>query len=388
MLLRTATLIVLVAVCALSALAQQHALTIRVVAPPSTPKDARLVVVGSDSLWGQWNPTSGVPLARENDSVWTVTRQVPADYTLEFKVTRGPWSTEAIYEPGKRPPNTAVVVMSDTVLTLRPVDWYDFTTPIPSKPGGITGTVRYHHSLESDRLRYTRDIIVWLPPSYFTARTKRYPVLYMQDGQNIVDPTTSAFGFDWRADEVADSLIRAKAIEELIIVGIYNTPDRAEEYSGSQKGRDYADFVAHILKPFIDRKYRTMPDARHTAVMGSSLGGLISFLFAWWYPEVFSQAGCLSSVFHSKYSSILEQVGTYGGPKKRIRVYLDVGGKGMESNLKPGNEKMCSMLKDRGYAVGRDLEFFYDAGAEHNEQAWASRLYRPLLFMFGTRHTQ
>lgn len=365
---------------------QQPQLTIRVIAPSSTPKDARLIVVGSDSLWGNWDPFDGIRLVKESDSVWTVTRRVPRDFTLEFKVTRGPWSTEAIYQRGIRPQNISVVVQSDTVITLRPIGWMDRrTTEAIRSKSEAGGTIRYHHAMESDKLKYARDVVVWLPPSYFRQTDRRYPVLYMHDGQNTVG---AEFETDWRADEVADSLIRAHSIEEIIIVGIYNSPDRNEEYANTEKGRTYADFVVNTVKPFIDAKYRTQSDRAHTAVMGSSMGGLISFLFVWWHPDIFSQAGCLSSAFLDDVSDILDQVRNYGGPKKRIRIYMDISSQGIDQRLKQSTDEMFSLLQEKGYTAGKDVEYYYDRGADHTERAWAARLWRPLLFMFGTKNTQ
>jgi predicted alpha/beta superfamily hydrolase len=253
----------------------------------------------------------------------------------------------------------------------------------PSHAAGITGTVRYHRGLTGKNLNYARDLIVWLPPSYAAETQKRYPVLYMHDGQNIIDPATSFIGADWRADEVADSLIRAGAMEEIIIVGVYNTRDRVAEYSDTQLGRAYADFVIHTVKPMIDSVYRTKPDRENTATIGSSMGGLISFLFAWHSSEVFSKAGCISSAFLVDSNKVLNEVRSFTGEKKQIRVYLDDGGVGLDMRLKPGYDEMIQLLTAKGYERGRDLEFFYDAPAEHNERAWAHRLWRPLLFLFG-----
>ncbi|MBI3787187.1 MAG: histidine kinase, partial [Ignavibacteriales bacterium] len=127
--------------------------------------------------------------------------------------------------------------------------------------------------------------------------------------------------------------------------------------------------------------YRTKPDRNNTAVMGSSMGGVISFMFVWWYPDVFSQAGCLSNAFWVDDGKVLNEVRMYKGPKKNVRIYLDVGG--LEGGMKPGYDEMIKLLKDKGYEEGKDLEYFFDKDAEHNEYAWAKRLWRPLTFMFG-----
>jgi predicted alpha/beta superfamily hydrolase len=358
---------------------QEKEVTIRVVAPLSTPRDAEIFITGNHPLLGDWN-AERTAMKRENDSVWSFSSRFAENLELEFKITRGNWNTEALYEASSVPPNTTLTVKNDTVVTLRPIGWKDFGFKIE---GGITGTVRYHRGLRTNDLPNPRDVIVWLPPSYEKEETKHYPVLYMHDGQNIIDPTTSFGGFDWRVDEVVDSLVKKNRIEEIIVVGIYNTKDRGQEYSDTKLGRAYVEFVIHTLKPLIDSTYRTKPQPKHTGVMGSSMGGLISFLFAWWHPEVFSKAGCLSSAFLVDSNKILRDVKMYAGSKKNIRIYLDDGSVGLEARLKPGYDEMITLLREKGYAEGKDLEYFHDVGAEHNERAWGRRVWRPLVFMFG-----
>jgi predicted alpha/beta superfamily hydrolase len=243
--------------------------------------------------------------------------------------------------------------------------------------------VRYHRGLRGNGLRHERDVIVWLPPSYAAEQKRRYPVLYMHDGQNIIDPSTSFIGYDWHADEVSDSLIRAGTMEEIIIVGIYNSPDRMLEYSDTPLGRQYAQFVVAKVKPLIDSLYRTKPERANTAVMGSSMGGLISFLFVWWHPEIFSKAGCLSSTFSYDHGKLLTEMKQDSGPQKNFRIYMDCGGYGGESTLKPGMDSMLKLLQEKGYVENQDFLSFYDERAEHSERAWAARLWRPLTFLFG-----
>jgi predicted alpha/beta superfamily hydrolase len=359
--------------------AQEREFVVKVIAPGSTPRDAQLFITGNHLLLGEWD-AGAVRMTQENDTLWSFRGHFPDDLLLEFKITRGSWNTEALYETASVPPNIMLTVKNDTVVTLHPIGWKDFGFKIE---GGITGPVRYHRGLRTNDLPNPRDVIVWLPPSYEKKKTKRYPVLYMHDGQNIIDPTTSFGGFDWRVDEVVDSLVKKNRIEEIIVVGIYNTKDRVPEYSDTKLGRAYVEFVVHTLKPLIDSTYRTKPQPEHTGVMGSSMGGLISFLFAWWHPEVFSKAGCLSSAFLVDSSKILRDVKRYAGSKKHVRVYLDDGSVGLESRLKSGTDEMITLLEEKGYTKGQDLEFFYDEGAEHNERAWAQRVWRPLVFMFG-----
>lgn len=244
----------------------------------------------------------------------------------------------------------------------------------------IVGRVVYHRQIISPQLKQPRDVVVWLPPSYQLNPQARYPVLYAHDGQNLFDPTTAFAGRDWRLDETASTLIDEGKIEELIIVAIYNTPDRTSEYSGSRAGKKYASFVAHELKPFIDNTYRTRQDANNTGVMGSSMGGLISFLMAWWYPEIFGKAACLSSSFFWSKDKVLKMVRDYRGPKKPIRIYLDVGSE--ESLLTEGYRQMVKLLEKQGYRKGVDLQYFFDRGGDHNERDWGNRAWRALTFLF------
>ncbi|RPI70595.1 MAG: alpha/beta hydrolase [Ignavibacteriales bacterium] len=241
----------------------------------------------------------------------------------------------------------------------------------------IVGNVRYHRNFFSEYLNNNRDIIVWLPPSYKEDAKRHYPVLYMHDGQNIMDPKTSFAGADWRVDETLTRLIKQNQIQEIIVVGIYNTKERLEEYSSSKKGIKYIRFIVDELKPFIDSEYRTMPGRENTAILGSSMGGLISFLLVWNHPDVFSKAGCLSSSFYYHEDHAIKIVKNCSGPKKNIKIYIDHG----EDGLVRGQKMFCALTK-KGYLIGSDIDYYYAPGAEHNETAWADRLERPLLFFF------
>jgi predicted alpha/beta superfamily hydrolase len=256
----------------------------------------------------------------------------------------------------------------------------NFSDSLKRKKGRqkIVGHVDYYRSFFSENLQNKRDILVWLPPTYDNDRVTKYPVLYMHDGQNIMDPKTSSIGDDWRVDETATRLIISGRLKEIIIVGINCTDNRLEEYSDSETGRNYVKFLLEEVKPFIDKNYRTLPDAENAALMGSSMGGLISFLIVWNHPDVFSKAACLSNSFHYEDQKAIKMVRDYSGEKKNIRLYLDHGEDGLEEG-----QLMFAELTMKGYMLGQELDYFYDRGAEHNESAWADRLARPLTFLFG-----
>ena len=171
------------------------------------------------------------------------------------------------------------------------------------QPHTLTGDIRAHKSFHSKILNNDREVIVYLPPGYDASKNKRYSVFYMHDGQNLFDGATSFIpGQEWRVDETAERLIAAGKIEPLIVVGVYNTKDRIDEYTPAAdakyklggKADLYGRMLVEELKPFIDSQYRTKHDARHTGLMGSSLGGLASLYLALKYPQVFGRAGVVS----------------------------------------------------------------------------------------------
>ena len=363
-------------------LAQDLRVTVKVYPPEKTPANSSFFIAGNQSSLGDWDPKR-IPLERSTDGSWVKTFSFPNATRIEFKITRGGWNTQALYQYGVIPGNSIAELTTDTTIVVKPLSWSD----LEAKSGGkISGIVEYLRDLSGVGLNYLRDAIVWLPPSYDKDNTRRYPVLYMHDGQNVFDPSTSFIGVDWQADETADSLIRQNRLQELIIVAIANSPDRFAEYSDTDLGKAYARFVIDSVKSRIDKAFRTLSDAGSTGVMGSSMGGLISFLFVWWHPDVFAKAGCLSSVFTRGRTEILNTVSAFDGPRKPLRLYFDCGGAGGDETLMSGMDEMTEVLAKKGYRKGSDFISFYDEKAEHNERAWARRLWRPLIFLFGTTH--
>lgn len=356
---------------------QEVSLKVRVVVPKNTPKDDTLRIVGNQKELGDWFSKNGVRMTKESDSTWYYQTGFPKGTHIQFKITRGSYMSEALYDGIEFPPAFSLDLVKDTLINIRPRFWNDIIN------NSATGNMRYHHNYSDPKLRFTRDVFVWLPPSYEKKPGKHYPVLYMHDGQNLFDGSLSGFvGAEWRMDEVTDSLIKTRSVEEIIIVGISNTKDRWAEYSGLPKGRDYADFVVNNLKPFIDKNYRTKPDRENTAVMGSSMGGLISFYFVLWHPEVFSKAAMLSGGFVYDEAKIIDRINTIKLPEQSIKLYFDCGDKELDNYFLPANKIMFDVLNQRGV---KQIEFVTEYGAKHNENEWAKRIWKPLVYMFGNK---
>jgi predicted alpha/beta superfamily hydrolase len=248
--------------------------------------------------------------------------------------------------------------------------------------GAPFGKVAIVKDFASPQLENTRALRIYLPPSYGENPAKRYPVLYMHDGQNLFDAKTAAYGVEWGIDETMNRLIAAGAIDEAIVVGIDNTPQRIPEYTpccdpkyGGGKLDAYGRFIVETVKPYIDRSYRTRPGKDSTAIMGSSLGGIASVAIAQRYPQSFAMAGGVSSSFWWNKGALVS-----GLPDRvPVRFYLDAGT--VEDGL-DDTMKMRDAMLAKGYREGGDLMFYKAEGGRHNEASWAARVDKPLTWFF------
>lgn len=356
-------------------------ITVRILAD-GVESGENIFISGNHFKLGGWHPGK-VSLNKVNDSTWMNTFSFLKGDQLEFKFTKGNWDNEALNPDGTVPSNHLLKVVNDSILTFRISNWKDGT--IVSVQGQITGKVEYITDVTYLGLE-PRDVIIWFPPSYDSLQTKTYPVLYMHDGQNIFDPLTSSFQVDWQLDETADSLIRTGEIEEIIIVGIYNTLNRYSEYSPNDTGYLYMKFIVEELKPMIDKNYRTKPFREYTATGGASMGGLISLMLAWEHSETFSKAACLSPAFLNRNFNYVSTVSEYEGNQKPIKLYIDNGGDALDNVLQPGIDLMLEALKNKGYEQGKDLCWFKDENAAHSESSWSERSWRFLKMFFGKEY--
>ncbi len=217
-----------------------------------------------------------------------------------------------------------------------------------------------------------RDIIVWTPPGYDRETARRYPVLYMHDGQNVFDAGTSYIGVEWAVDETVARLAGEGVIEPVIVVGLGNTQTRNDDYSPGERGEAYMDFLVNAVKPMIDETYRTRPGRQHTLTGGSSMGGLIACMLGWNHPDVFGAVMCFSPAFkvedYPDWSLFFTQS---GGEKRDVFFYVYNGGLELEQVLQPGIDDMLAFWESEGYRRGEDFVFVKDAEAKHDEAAWA-----------------
>lgn len=253
----------------------------------------------------------------------------------------------------------------------------------------ITGDVRTHAQFHSRYLAYDRAVVAYLPPGYDPRAPDRYPVLYLHDGQNVFDRATSV-GEEWEVDESAEELITSGAIRPVIIVGIYNTGNhRIDEYTPTAIGRiggradDYGYMLVEELKPFIDRRYKTLPGAANTAMGGSSLGGLLTLHLGLRYPTAFSGLAALSPSIWWDDRVLLREVEALPG-KLPLRIWLDSGTAEGAATL-ANARSLRDALVAKGWVIGDDLAYLEAPGGEHNERSWAARVDGVLKFLFPPR---
>jgi predicted alpha/beta superfamily hydrolase len=251
------------------------------------------------------------------------------------------------------------------------------------------GRLEHVPDFETKILGTQRHVTVYLPAGYDERGDRRYPVLYMHDGQNLFDSERAFIpGQHWRLKEAADEAIGTRAAEPMIIVGIdHGGPARMDEYTptkdpkkgGGGRAADHARMLVEELKPLIDGRYRTLPDPLHTAVGGSSLGGLVSLCLLANRPDVFGRAALMSPSVWWHDRVILRDVERFTH-EPRPRVWLDIGGREGSEALQDAR-KLRDLLRSRGWNEA-NFHFHEDRRGDHSERAWAARA-RPMLeFLF------
>lgn len=272
------------------------------------------------------------------------------------------------------------------------------------------------HYIYSPQLRDTVTIDIMTPDGYnASAKPVQYPVIYMHDGQNLFDANTTWNHQAWEVDSVMKLLVGQNLINPAIVVGIHsydktrigdlmpqkpiermaqNDQDELKRAFPEMKlrGDAYASFVATTLKNFVDSSYSTLPDPANTSIMGSSMGGIMSVYMICEYPDVFGNAGCVSTHWIGETEgegAVSEAMLNY--LKERVpdpkthRIYLDHGTKDIDQFYGPANNKAIDILLEAGYSLPNNLLYITDRQAGHQERFWAKRLAIPIIFMLAFR---
>ncbi len=335
--------------------------------PPKTPPGSNIFIAGNINSWDPGN--AAYQLTDNLNGTYSITLN-PSPGTLEFKFTRGSWATvEGTETGGFRPNRTYSYSGSASSVELTIAGWEDIS-------GNHTATDNVQVLDENyyiPQLDRTRRIWIYLPPDYNTT-SKHYPVLYMQDGQNLFDVFYS-FAGEWKIDESMNTLFN-EGDYGAIVVGIDNGGgERFDEYSPwysttyheGGDGEAYVSFLINTLKPHIDSTFRTLPGRDYTAIGGSSLGGLISMYAASEYPDVFGKAGIFSPAFQVTDSCFLQVMSkTFD---EDIRVYF-VAGHNESEDMIPDILNMQQLLLKQGVDQS-NIKVVDEADGAHSEWFWA-----------------
>jgi predicted alpha/beta superfamily hydrolase len=360
--------------------------------PSNTPAGSEIWISGNQPELGNWNG-AGAKLAKGLTSeLYGTCVDFAAGTNLEFKFTRGSWDKVEKDPQGREIDNHLYAVTAPARLDIAVGSWADLT-PVEPLPDTLTGNIKYHDVDGSSVGLKNRKLIVWLPPHYDTDTSARYPVLYMHDGQNLMNVRTAAFSVEWGVDETAQRLVEAGLMEPIIIVGVYNTDDRIPEYTqvpdpqyGGGKADDYGRLLVNVVKPLIDSTYRTKPEPQYTGVAGSSLGGLVSMYFGLTHSDTFSRIGVVSPSVWWANKDIVTRVNNLSS-KLPLRIWLDIGtnedGTAAESQQTVDDARaLRDALSAKGWALDSDLKYFEAEGARHNEAAWAARTEQILEYLY------
>lgn len=346
--------------------AQQYKLTIIVETLPVKHQNDDVYVAGNFNDWSA-NAAAFKMEKQGKGAIIQLNLQQKGSY--EFKFTRGGWDKVMCNASGGDVENFGVQLNSDSTIYCKVIAWKDDFATVEKKHTASKNVSIIEQGMMVPQLETSRRIWLYLPENYKSS-TKRYPVLYMHDGQNLFDEYTAGFG-EWGIDECLDSLFKKSPSNECIVVGIDNGPNRVREYNpydhekyGKGEGDKYLQFIIQTLKPYIDKNYRTLKDPGNTMIAGSSVGGLISYYAALAYPASFGKAGVFSPSFwiapsiHKATDSLAANV------KGKMLFYI--GGKEGEEHI----TEMYNVMQRLGTSSSALLYSVVDPEGKHNETYW------------------
>lgn len=346
--------------------------------PEYTPDNATIFISGNFEGWSGGQKQYQF---EKQDNIYTITLpKFSSD--LQFKFTQGSWESVECDEEGFGIDNRlfAFNKVNDT-LKVQILGWGNFFDKENVSTAANNVTV-LSEDFVMPQLHTTRRIWLYLPPDYDTSN-KSYGVLYMHDGQNLFDTKTSYAG-EWEVDETLNILSKENKLE-LIVVGIDNGGEkRMDEYSpwnnkkyGGGEGDAYLEFIVNTLKPFIDSSYRTLPNKEYTGIMGSSMGGLISFYSGLKYPDTFGKIGVFSPSFW--FASDCFQFAAEHSEINSIMYFLV--GEEEGGNMVSDTERMVEVMQSNGFDKGHIYKKIVPK-AQHNEQFWSSQFQQAVLWLY------
>lgn len=356
--------------CTFCCVAQTFTINVEVILEAESPRSSKLYLAGEPAVLGNWAP-NGRLLNPKEKSVYATEFEVDSGSAINFKVTRGSWDTERVTAEGFPLISTSVLIDQDTTIQLKVEAWKDRKFRFRSGVVGIIDTLQPDFSgIES------RPVYVYRPEKLQEAKSPNF--LLVHDGQNAFDPSLSTLGIEWLVDDFLNQYEKQQWLEPTIAVFIPSSKDRNAEYSPGSKGTAYLNWIDKELIPEIEQRYSCSIQREHSAVMGASMGGLVSMMCLVELPHRFSKAACLSSAFQIGPYDYVPQVKSWI-PKRDEQIILYNGGNGLEALLQPGNDAVMRALDQKEFAYS----WVHNKQASHDELAWSRQTPFILLEFFG-----
>jgi len=356
---------------------------ILLVYPSANLKSHQTISLRGSTAGLNWQ--SGVPFTFLGNNTWSYSLSYTvakyAGQTLQFKplVDDSTWSMGANFQVALPEDNTWV----------RVYPWF-YT---------VNGTYELlPEALYSPQLNNSRQLIIYTPPSYYENTLKPMNnVLLMHDGENLFNASTSFNGVAWECQVTINQLIAEQKIDEVFIIGVYNTPNRINEYTysyakdcqcplgGGGQGDLYLDFLIEQVVPYVEQRYRIETGPNNLAMMGSSLGGLISCYAGWTRPNTWGKVGCMSSSFwwnNEDFNNIIINDSMVQAP---VTIYVDSGTSGEGNDDMEQTIAVRNHLEALDFVLNRDLFYYLDVGGQHNEYYWGRRFWVPMTDFYTTK---
>lgn len=349
-------------------LSAQFNVTIKLQSTPEKHKNDAIYIAGSFNGWKPDN--DGYKIAGHS----VVLKLNAGSY--EFKFTRGSWEKVECNAVGSDAGNHSIQINSDTALDFSIAAWKDDFPVAERKHTASRNVQLISEKFDMPSLHKQKRIWVYLPPGYEKSK-KRYPVMYMHDGQNVFDEYY-AYAGEWGVDECLDSLIENGKPGSIVVAIENGQNERMSEYNPfaftyknekdsvkfPPKANEYLDDIVKTLKPFIDKKFRTLSSKENTIIAGSSMGGLISYYAAIKYPNVFGKAGIFSPAFWT--ANGIDSLTDESYDKLKGKYFFYMGGKEGETYV----EDMNSIYGKIGKNSAAQIYSVIDPEALHNEKYW------------------
>ncbi|MDF1662605.1 MAG: alpha/beta hydrolase-fold protein [Planctomycetota bacterium] len=359
-----------------------------VVTAPEGTKSKTLKIVGNHASIGAWKVKNALVLNLDpkRPGVYTAELKIGVGETLEFKVVRDAWTNVEKSAAGGEIRNRKVKVTKAETLPFAVARWADKGPPT-SPEAHITFLGNF------GKASLDRDRPVWVHRPEGYKKSRSYPVLYMLDGQNVFDPSTSAFGEEWGADEAHDQLLKAGKIIPVVIVAIGNSAGRMYEYTpdkdpkyGSGGGLHKLEMmIQQEIEPALRKKYSIKKGAKNRGIMGSSLGGLAAFHLALRHPDRYGVVGVISPSFWWNKRSTLAALKKMKKLKRARKMWMDMGTKEGDGVTPIRDLKdVAALLRKKGYKSS-ELKIFIDKNATHSEPSWRKRLPRALSYLYESK---